>query len=93
MRMSTAAGLLVAVLVVVPALIHADTLTLGPALGPASDGPPRGITKVEVEQLLGPPQTRTDPVGDPPITVWHYPRFNVYFEYDKVLHSVEQRRE
>jgi hypothetical protein len=31
------------------------------------------------------------PVGDPPITVWYYPAFNVYFEYNKVLHSVEPR--
>lgn len=89
MRMLSVIGLLAAVLVG-PA--RADTLTLGPALGPAEAGPQRGSTMTEVERALGPPESKTDPVGDPPITVWHYPKFNVYFEYDKVLHSVEQRR-
>jgi hypothetical protein len=27
-------------------------------------------------------------VGDPPISRWVYDHFTVYFEYDKVLHSV-----
>jgi hypothetical protein len=45
----------------------------------------------DVEATMGPPQSTSGPVGDPPITVWYYPRFNVYFEYDKVLHSVEPR--
>lgn len=91
MAKKRAFALLAASLLALPAVINADTLTLGPALGPASDGPPRGVTMVEVERLLGPPQTKTEPVGDPPITVWHYPKFNVYFEFDRVLHSVEQR--
>ena len=69
---------------------RADTLTLGP-LGPATAGPQRGITMTEVEQRLGPPQSKSGPVGEPPISVWHYPGFNVYFEYDKVLHSTERR--
>jgi hypothetical protein len=84
-------GLLAAIVLAGPAMINADTLSLGPALGPAPDGPPRGITMVEVEQLLGPPHAKSEPVGEPPITKWQYPKFNVYFEFDKVLHSVEQR--
>jgi hypothetical protein len=81
MRMLRTVGLLVALLAAAPVLIHADTLTLGP-LGPAAEGPTRGATMADVEATMGPPQ---------PITVWYYPRFNVYFEYDKVLHSVEPR--
>jgi hypothetical protein len=27
-------------------------------------------------------------VGDPPITRWVYDRFTVYFENDRVIHSV-----
>ena len=90
MRMLRTVGLLVALLAASPVLIQADTLTLGP-VGPAAEGPKRGITMDEVQASLGPPQSTSGPVGDPPITVWSYPSFNVYFEYDKVLHSVESR--
>ena len=90
MRMLRNVGLIVALLAVSPVLIQADTLNLGP-LGPATEGPSRGSTMVDVETTIGPPQSTSGPVGDPPITVWHYPKFNVYFEYDKVLHSVEPR--
>ena len=90
MRMVPTIGLLVALLSVSPVLIHADTLILGP-IGPAANGPTRGVTMVDVEATIGPPQSTSGPVGDPPITVWYYPAFNVYFEYDKVLHSVEPR--
>jgi len=90
MRILSTVGLLVALLAVPPVLIHADTLTLGP-IGPASQGPARGSTMADVEAAIGPPSSTAGPVGDPPITVWYYPNFNVYFEYDKVLHSVEPR--
>lgn len=90
MRRLRMVALVAAMLAAAPVLIHADTLTLGP-LGPAPDGPKRGSTMAEVKAAIGPPQSTSGPVGDPPITVWHYPNFNVYFEYNKVLHSVEQR--
>ena len=90
MRTLAALGFVLALMTVPPVPINADTLTLGP-LGPATNGPKRGSTMSEVEQTLGPPQSKAGPVGDPPITVWHYPQFNVYFEYDKVLHSTEHR--
>ena len=90
MRMLRTVGLLVALLSVTPALIHADTLTLGP-IGPAAAGPQRGASMADVEAKIGPPKSTSGPVGDPPITVWYYPSFNVYFEYDRVLHSVEPR--
>ena len=90
MRMLRTVGLLVALLSVSPALLHADTLILGP-VGPAMEGPQRGATMEDVQASMGPPQSTSGPVGEPPITVWHYPNFNVYFEYDKVLHTVEPR--
>ena len=90
MRMLRTVGLLVALLSVTPALIHADSLTLGP-IGPAAEGPQRGASMVDVEATMGLPKSTSGPVGDPPITVWQYPDFNVYFEYDKALHSVEPR--
>ena len=90
MRMLRTVGLLVALLSVTPALIYAESLTLGP-IGPAVEGPQRGASMADVEATIGPPTSTVGPVGDPPITVWYYPNFNVYFEYDKVLHSVEPR--
>ncbi len=91
MRTLRVVGLVVALLSVSPVLIYAETLTLGP-VGPSADGPKRGSTMVDVEAAMGSPASTSGPVGDPPITVWRYPKFNVYFEYDKVLHSVESRQ-
>ena len=90
MRLLPTVGLLVALLSVSPVLIHADTLTLGP-IGPAAQGPQRGSSMADVEAAIGPPTSTAGPVGDPPITVWYYPNFNVYFEYENGLHSVEPR--
>lgn len=53
--------------------------------------PPRGVTMEAVRSRLGPPRTRTAPVGDPPITRWIYDEFTVYFEHDRVIHSVKHR--
>lgn len=53
--------------------------------------PPRGATMEAVRDRLGRPRARTDPVGDPPITRWVYDEFTVYFEHDRVIHSVKRR--
>lgn len=53
--------------------------------------PKTGLTKDEVEARFGPPQRRTGPVGDPPIYTWDYGQFAVYFEADRVIHSVVKR--
>ena len=50
--------------------------------------PPSGITMVEVENSLGRPLIKNKPVGKPPIARWNYGEFTVYFEYDRVLHTV-----
>lgn len=50
--------------------------------------PARGSTMGEVENRFGAADTRLDAVGEPPITRWIYPSFIVYFEYDRVIHSV-----
>lgn len=52
------------------------------------DMPSRGMTKAQVEERLGEPGNRVPPVGDPPISSWFYDDFIVYFEHDRVLHSV-----
>lgn len=50
--------------------------------------PMRGETKDSVEKRFGQPKEWDDPVGKPPITKWKYDNFTVYFEYDRVIHTV-----
>ena len=50
--------------------------------------PKSGMSKAQVEQDFGKPQQTTDPVGEPPISSWEYAGYIVYFEYDRVIHSV-----
>ncbi|MCP5144229.1 MAG: hypothetical protein H6978_05345 [Gammaproteobacteria bacterium] len=50
--------------------------------------PQRGATMARVIESLGEPVERLAAVGDPPITRWRYNGFTVYFEYDRVLHTV-----
>ena len=50
--------------------------------------PKTGLTKEQVEARFGTPQKETGPVGDPPIYTWDYGQFAVYFEHDRVIHSV-----
>ena len=50
---------------------------------------PRGGMKMEqVERKFGEPTKRHETVGKPPITRWDYPQFSVFFEGDRVIHSV-----
>lgn len=56
--------------------------------GAAIETPKSGITQASVEQKFGAPQAVHGPVGDPPITKWVYSSFTVYFEYDRVIHTV-----
>lgn len=50
--------------------------------------PASGMKKAEVEQKFGAPQEISGPVGEPPITKWHYADYIVYFEFDTVIHTV-----
>lgn len=50
--------------------------------------PTRGMNKDNVRNVFGEPAQEHSPVGDPPITRWDYAGYSVFFEYDKVLHSV-----
>lgn len=52
--------------------------------------PERGTTKASVRERLGEPRRQVPAVGDPPISSWVYDRFTVYFEHDRVLHSVKR---
>ncbi|HEX4241721.1 MAG TPA: hypothetical protein VHZ53_09950 [Steroidobacteraceae bacterium] len=50
--------------------------------------PRRGMTMGQVESKFGAPATKVPAVGKPPISRWEYPGFVVYFEADRVIHSV-----
>jgi hypothetical protein len=54
----------------------------------AGDRPNRGSTMATVQGRFGEPSNRHATVGNPPITRWDYPQFSVYFEHDRVLHTV-----
>jgi len=54
----------------------------------AIERPTNGMTMTKVEEKFGAPQEVLEAVGDPPITTWVYERYSVYFEYDKVIHTV-----
>ncbi len=50
--------------------------------------PTNGMSTNKVEDMFGSPQNVAEPVGEPPITVWKYANYTVYFEYDLVIHTV-----
>jgi hypothetical protein len=50
--------------------------------------PARGMTMHSVETKFGAPQDRHGPVGQPPISRWDYHGFTVFFENDRVIHTV-----
>lgn len=54
----------------------------------ASVLPRAGTTMAAVEAQYGPPESKREAVGTPPITRWNYPAFTVYFEYDHVVNAV-----
>lgn len=53
--------------------------------------PTRGMTQERVRASFGEPDSTVAAVGDPPISRWVYSDFVVFFEYDKVIHSVTTR--
>lgn len=54
--------------------------------------PTNGMNKATVESRYGAPIRKNAAVGDPPISVWYYDDFKVFFEYQLVLHSVSENR-
>jgi hypothetical protein len=53
--------------------------------------PTQGMDMAQVEQKFGTPVSKHAAVGDPPISRWSYDTFDVFFEYDKVIHAVVNR--
>jgi len=85
---------LILILLASPVVLSADVLLIeqvhqveGMAV------PANGQSQAEVEAAFGPPRSRTDAVGDPPITRWTYEHWSVYFEFDRVLFTVLNKGE
>ena len=88
--------LLASIITVATTSLCAETITV-PISSQAQElqsieRPTRGASKQQVEQKFGKPLNLTDPVGEPPISRWEYENFNVFFEYEHVIHSVLKRQ-
>ncbi|KAB7627636.1 hypothetical protein [Alkalilimnicola sp. S0819] len=83
--------LLLAALLLAAGPLMADTLKMDQRSGAANIDPPRGMLMSEVQRHYGAPESRRAPVGEPPITRWVYADSVVYFEHQRVLHSVKRR--
>ena len=81
-----------AALVCAPA-VQAESVTLGKTIVRGVDAPVRGLSMAQVERRFGAPLDKMPTVGggaprQPPINRWRYQGFTVYFERDRVIHSV-----
>ncbi len=72
-------------------LAGADTLDMQGADAKNNVGPASGSSQASVEATYGAPIAKKAAVGDPPISSWEYEGFVVFFEYDRVIHSVKKR--
>lgn len=59
----------------------------------AVEPPVKGELKSVVEKLFGAPNEKKAAVGEPPISRWVYNDFTVYFEKDRVIHSVKRKKD
>ncbi|HTT00790.1 MAG TPA: hypothetical protein VMG11_01780 [Steroidobacteraceae bacterium] len=69
----------------------AETVAVGDKIMVRESNTPRpsgGMLMADVERRFGAPVTRHAAVGEPPITRWDYAQFSVFFERDRVIHSV-----
>lgn len=92
----TLLGLVLALPIALPA--GADVLLVDSLAASASTSTPAGgVTMSQVRQQFGNPVTEHPTVSasggpsQPPITRWDYAGFSVFFEHDRVVHSVVHR--
>jgi hypothetical protein len=93
---STLFGLVLALPAALPA--SADVLLVDTLPAAASTSTPAGgITMSQVREQFGSPLTEHPTVSasggpsQPPITRWDYAGYSVFFEHDRVVHSVVHR--
>lgn len=81
-------------LLLAPGVGLADTLVMEKVRSDqqaAGARPSRGMSQQVVLTRFGEPQSRLPAVGEPPISRWVYADHTVYFERDRVLHTVVRR--
>lgn len=82
-----------ALAVAIPARAPAEKIRIEtPTVTSTLARPHRGMTTAAVQARFGAPKERRAAVGQPPISRWIYPQFVVYFEADRVIHSVVKRK-
>ncbi|HKE49773.1 MAG TPA: hypothetical protein VKB52_17035 [Rhodanobacteraceae bacterium] len=76
-------------------IAHADTFDVrkNAAISSSSGLPSRGMSMAQVEQRYGAPVEKMPTAGGdaprhPPINRWRYNGYTVYFERNRVIHSV-----
>ena len=89
---ATSLGLLATLFALLPLTLQAETLIIdGIETTATEQAPEPGLQKAAVEAGWGAPRAQSQAVGDPPISSWEYDGFIVFFEYDRVLHTVAKR--
>ncbi|MEE9494262.1 MAG: hypothetical protein V3W04_12880 [Gammaproteobacteria bacterium] len=72
--------------------LQAETLLINSAANNKHiNTPASGQLMATVISRFGDPQSRLASVGNPPISRWLYKNFTVYFENQRVIHSVVSR--
>ncbi|MGI9290816.1 MAG: hypothetical protein ACR2QG_06030 [Gammaproteobacteria bacterium] len=89
LQKAISAGLIMLFTAMSPAL--ADELIVDGINKASSEQPKSGLSKADVASKWGEPTAEKSAVGEPPISSWEYEGFVVYFEADKVLHTVAKR--
>jgi hypothetical protein len=83
----------IALLAAFSSLANAETVNMDGTMARSDDGrPSRGMTQASVESKYGSPASVNAAVGEPPISRWVYADFVVFFEYDRVIHTVAKRK-
>ena len=83
-------------------LLFSPNTQAGSLLLPLNNDPPnsssgvlrpvRGMSMQTVLARFGEPEKRLAAVGEPPITRWVYTQFTVYFEGERTLHAVMNKK-
>ena len=87
LRASLLSAALAATLSVMPASTQELVVPLGQQGHRDANSLPQTGMKAE-RVRWGSPESTRGPVGQPPISQWHYPAFVVYFESDRVIRAV-----
>jgi hypothetical protein len=75
---------------------YADILKMEntePTVVEMDNRPSRGMSQDQVMDLFGEPAAQTAAIGEPPISSWNYSGFTVFFEHQRVIHTVNHTGE